>query len=69
MRATECPSWLYPVTMGATTIWERSRVGEETRGTPQPPSSRPEHLRVGGEDGGAAPLWCRSAGPPPRRRG
>ena len=20
---TECPSWLYPVTMGATTIWER----------------------------------------------
>ena len=19
----ECPSWLYPVTMGATTIWER----------------------------------------------
>ncbi|MGL1682664.1 hypothetical protein ACSTIO_23860, partial [Vibrio parahaemolyticus] len=20
---TECPSWLYPVTMGATTVWER----------------------------------------------
>jgi len=20
---TECPSWLYPVTMGATTLWER----------------------------------------------
>ena len=19
----ECPSWLYPVTMGATTVWER----------------------------------------------
>ncbi len=23
LRQTECPSWLYPVTMGATTIWER----------------------------------------------
>lgn len=23
LLATECPSWLYPVTMGATTIWER----------------------------------------------
>jgi alpha-L-rhamnosidase len=23
LTATECPSWLYPVTMGATTIWER----------------------------------------------
>ncbi|STX05704.1 alpha-L-rhamnosidase [Kocuria rosea] len=23
LRATECPSWLYPITMGATTIWER----------------------------------------------
>ncbi|WP_161884140.1 glycoside hydrolase family 78 protein [Deinococcus alpinitundrae] len=23
LTQTECPSWLYPVTMGATTIWER----------------------------------------------
>lgn len=23
LMQTECPSWLYPVTMGATTIWER----------------------------------------------
>ncbi|MFD5190842.1 family 78 glycoside hydrolase catalytic domain [Streptomyces sp. NPDC058357] len=23
LQQTECPSWLYPVTMGATTIWER----------------------------------------------
>ncbi|UQS24765.1 glycoside hydrolase family 78 protein [Amycolatopsis thermalba] len=23
LTTTECPSWLYPVTMGATTIWER----------------------------------------------
>lgn len=23
LTRTECPSWLYPVTMGATTIWER----------------------------------------------
>ena len=23
LRQTECPSWLYPVTMGATTVWER----------------------------------------------
>ena len=23
LTETECPSWLYPVTMGATTIWER----------------------------------------------
>ncbi|MBT1165841.1 alpha-L-rhamnosidase [Bifidobacterium simiarum] len=23
LNQTECPSWLYPVTMGATTIWER----------------------------------------------
>ncbi|WP_147915451.1 family 78 glycoside hydrolase catalytic domain [Ruania zhangjianzhongii] len=23
LLTTECPSWLYPVTMGATTIWER----------------------------------------------
>ncbi len=23
LRQTECPSWLYPITMGATTIWER----------------------------------------------
>lgn len=23
LEQTECPSWLYPVTMGATTIWER----------------------------------------------
>jgi alpha-L-rhamnosidase len=23
MLRTECPSWLYPVTMGATTVWER----------------------------------------------
>jgi alpha-L-rhamnosidase len=23
LRQQECPSWLYPVTMGATTIWER----------------------------------------------
>jgi alpha-L-rhamnosidase len=23
LRQTECPSWLYPVTQGATTIWER----------------------------------------------
>lgn len=23
MLQRECPSWLYPVTMGATTIWER----------------------------------------------
>ncbi|MFZ0531154.1 MAG: family 78 glycoside hydrolase catalytic domain, partial [Propionicimonas sp.] len=23
LLATDCPSWLYPVTMGATTIWER----------------------------------------------
>ncbi|MEV4280119.1 alpha-L-rhamnosidase [Actinoplanes xinjiangensis] len=23
LRQRECPSWLYPVTMGATTIWER----------------------------------------------
>ncbi|MFI5610195.1 family 78 glycoside hydrolase catalytic domain [Amycolatopsis sp. NPDC051903] len=23
LAQTECPSWLYPVTMGATTIWER----------------------------------------------
>lgn len=23
LSQTECPSWLYPVTMGATTIWER----------------------------------------------
>ena len=23
LRQTHCPSWLYPVTMGATTIWER----------------------------------------------
>ncbi len=23
LRQTRCPSWLYPVTMGATTVWER----------------------------------------------
>jgi alpha-L-rhamnosidase len=23
LTQTECPSWLYPVTMGATTVWER----------------------------------------------
>jgi alpha-L-rhamnosidase len=23
LQQTECPSWLYPITMGATTIWER----------------------------------------------
>lgn len=23
LQQTECPSWLYPVTMGATTVWER----------------------------------------------
>lgn len=23
LNQQECPSWLYPVTMGATTIWER----------------------------------------------
>ncbi|MDN3496829.1 family 78 glycoside hydrolase catalytic domain [Planococcus sp. APC 4015] len=23
LNQTECPSWLYPVTMGATTVWER----------------------------------------------
>ena len=23
LEQTECPSWLYPVTMGATTVWER----------------------------------------------
>ena len=23
MLQTGCPSWLYPVTMGATTVWER----------------------------------------------
>ncbi|MCI2240419.1 glycoside hydrolase family 78 protein [Kineococcus sp. TRM81007] len=23
LQSTECPSWLYPVTMGATTVWER----------------------------------------------
>jgi alpha-L-rhamnosidase len=23
LRQCECPSWLYPVTMGATTVWER----------------------------------------------
>jgi alpha-L-rhamnosidase len=23
LTTTECPSWLYPVTMGATTVWER----------------------------------------------
>ncbi len=23
LQRTECPSWLYPITMGATTIWER----------------------------------------------
>ena len=23
LTQTECPSWLYPITMGATTIWER----------------------------------------------
>ena len=23
LRQTGCPSWLYPVTMGATTVWER----------------------------------------------
>ena len=23
LLATDCPSWLYPVTMGATTVWER----------------------------------------------
>ena len=23
LMETECPSWLYPVTQGATTIWER----------------------------------------------
>lgn len=33
---TECPSWLYPVTMGATTIWERwdSMTPEGTVNTP-----------------------------------
>ncbi|MFW6186629.1 MAG: family 78 glycoside hydrolase catalytic domain [Actinomycetota bacterium] len=23
LQATECPSWLYPISMGATTVWER----------------------------------------------
>ena len=23
LTETSCPSWLYPVTMGATTVWER----------------------------------------------
>ena len=63
LTQTECPSWLYPVTMGATTVWERwdSMLGDGSINPGQMTSFN--HYALGGvadwlhrEVAGLAPL-------------
>lgn len=46
LTATECPSWLYPVTMGATTTWE-AWDALLPDGTPNPASTSFNHYAFG----------------------
>jgi alpha-L-rhamnosidase len=46
LTQTECPSWLYPITMGATTTWE-SWDGVLPDGTPNPAHTSLNHYAFG----------------------
>ncbi len=46
LTATECPSWLYPITMGATTTWE-AWDALLPDGTPSPASTSFNHYAFG----------------------
>ncbi|MDH2444847.1 family 78 glycoside hydrolase catalytic domain [Amnibacterium sp. CER49] len=46
LTATECPSWLYPITMGATTTWE-AWDALLPDGTPNPASTSFNHYAFG----------------------
>ena len=74
----ECPSWLYPVTMGATTIWERwdsllpGRLGQPGRDDLVQPLRAGRGRRLAAPDGrrpGAGRAGLPAAGDrtPPRR--
>ena len=69
---TECPSWLYPVTMGATTVWERwdsllpdgiVNPGEMTRSTTTPWAPSPTGCIAPSPGSRPTPGLRRSASP------